>query len=55
MKNREKSLLRQLCKAGRSVEHIKTYLDCADSTIKKYQAVFSPESQKTIPNNGRQK
>jgi hypothetical protein len=42
MTNEDKKDLRQLCKAGYSFEQIKGMVECADSTIKSYLKVFSP-------------
>lgn len=40
MTNKEKSLLRQLCKEGYSFEEIKRIVSCAESTIKTYLKQF---------------
>lgn len=41
MTNDEKRELRKLCKEGRSFEYIRSIVDCADSTIRRYMKVFS--------------
>ena len=40
MTNSEKFELKQLCKEGYSFEQIKKFVNCSDSTIKKYLKVF---------------
>ncbi len=42
MTNKEKSLLRQLAKEGRSLDEIKRYIDCSTATIKRYMKIFKP-------------
>jgi DNA-binding CsgD family transcriptional regulator len=42
MTNKEKRLLRQLAKEGKSADEIADYVDCARSTILKYIRIFKP-------------
>lgn len=41
MTNKEKSLLRQLSKQGKSIEEIKELVDCCDATIRRYIKAFN--------------
>jgi len=40
MTNRDKSLLREMVKEGRSRSYILKYINCCDATIKKYRKAF---------------
>lgn len=46
MTNKEKALLRCLAKEGKTIQEIRDYLDCADSTIRQYIKIFSPRKKK---------
>lgn len=46
--NREKFLLINLAKDGRDIKQIKEYVDCADSTIRRYIKIFRPLKKPTI-------
>jgi len=43
MTDKEKNRLRMLAKEGYSFKEIRRIVDCADSTIRRYIKVFSPD------------
>ena len=46
MTNKEKNLLRQLCKERKSLKEIRRIIDCSDATIRRYIKIFNPRGTK---------
>lgn len=45
MTNRQKFLLKVMCKQGMSLENIKEIVPCSNSTIKRYMKEFAPKKR----------